>query len=121
MSEVRGSSTGISLHSVGSKYARQHGDTLLHPSLVTLDDIKEVKVLIIVLGADIDKISPPELVRIFKDVASPEGWTIRYDVENTAVVKRTEEAHQDMLDWFNKLIYFIAEQNQEPLGYFVEQ
>ncbi|KAK9169557.1 hypothetical protein Syun_001697 [Stephania yunnanensis] len=110
----------------------------------------EVKVPIIVLGAEIDKISPPELVKNFKDAASPElnynmkfstyasvvavcfsrnhkwtyacslpphidihvkifdrclhGWTIRYDVENAEVVKRTEEAHRDMLDWFNKYV-----------------
>ncbi|KAK9146760.1 hypothetical protein Sjap_006663 [Stephania japonica] len=77
----------------------------------------EVKVPIAVLGAEFDKISPPELVKQFKDAASPEvdirvkifdgcahGWTVRYDVEDAAVVKRAEEAHQDLLDWFNKYV-----------------
>ncbi|KAK9086659.1 hypothetical protein Syun_029053 [Stephania yunnanensis] len=90
---------------------------MLHPSLVTLDDIKEVKVPIAVLGAEIDNISPPELVKQFKDAAAPEvdihvkifdgcvhGWTVRYEVEDAAAVKRAEEAHQDMLDWFNKYV-----------------
>ncbi|KAJ0716611.1 putative dienelactone hydrolase, alpha/Beta hydrolase [Helianthus annuus] len=39
---------------------------LLHPSFVTLDDIKGVKVPIGILGAEIDKRSPPELVKEFK-------------------------------------------------------
>ncbi|KAK9086661.1 hypothetical protein Syun_029055 [Stephania yunnanensis] len=90
---------------------------MLHPSLISLDDIKEVKVPISVLGAEIDQMSPPELVRQFKDVVKPEvdlhvkifdgcvhGWTVRYDVEDATAVKRAEEAHQDMLDWFNKYV-----------------
>ncbi|KAJ0614363.1 putative dienelactone hydrolase, alpha/Beta hydrolase [Helianthus annuus] len=39
---------------------------LLHPSFVTLDDIKGVKVPIGILGAEIDKRSPPELVEEFE-------------------------------------------------------
>ncbi|KAK9146758.1 hypothetical protein Sjap_006661 [Stephania japonica] len=90
---------------------------MLHPSLISLDDIKEVKVPISVLGAEIDEMSPPELVRQFKDVVKPEvdlhvkifdgcehGWTVRYDIEDATAVKRAEEAHQDMLDWINKYV-----------------
>ncbi|CAL5357534.1 endo-1,3;1,4-beta-D-glucanase-like isoform X3 [Camellia sinensis] len=43
---------------------------LLHPSLVTVDDIKELKVPIAILGAEIDKISPPELLKQFEEVLS---------------------------------------------------
>ncbi|MFS7978969.1 putative alpha/Beta hydrolase [Helianthus anomalus] len=39
---------------------------LLYPSFVTLDDIKGVKVPIGILGAEIDKRSPPELVKEFE-------------------------------------------------------
>uniref|UniRef100_A0A251TCF5 Putative alpha/Beta hydrolase fold protein n=1 Tax=Helianthus annuus TaxID=4232 RepID=A0A251TCF5_HELAN len=39
---------------------------LLHPSFVTLDDIKGVKVPIGILGAEINKRSPPELVKEFE-------------------------------------------------------
>ncbi|KAK6937492.1 Dienelactone hydrolase [Dillenia turbinata] len=88
---------------------------LLHPSLVTVDDIKEIKAPIAVLGAEIDKISPPELLKQFEEVLStkPEvngyvkifpgvahGWTVRYSHEDAAAVKFAEEAHQNMLEWF---------------------
>ncbi|KAD2393971.1 hypothetical protein E3N88_40948 [Mikania micrantha] len=39
---------------------------LLHPTSVTLDDIKGVKVPVAILGAEFDKISPPELVKQFE-------------------------------------------------------
>ncbi|KAF8387990.1 hypothetical protein HHK36_026656 [Tetracentron sinense] len=92
---------------------------LLHPSLVTLDDIKEVKVPIAVLGAEIDKMSPPALLKQFEEVLSAKsevdchvkifpgvahGWTMRYKDEDEAAVKCAKEAHQDMLDWFTKYI-----------------
>ncbi|KAJ4969450.1 hypothetical protein NE237_016151 [Protea cynaroides] len=92
---------------------------LLHPSLVTVDDIKEVKVPIAVLGAEFDKISPPELLKQFEPILSskPEvdayvkifpgvvhGWTVRYDIEREEAVKAAEEAHQHMLDWFAKYV-----------------
>ncbi|KAL3717509.1 hypothetical protein ACJRO7_009011 [Eucalyptus globulus] len=84
---------------------------LLHPSQVT------VKAPIAVLGAEYDKLSPPELLKQFEEIlsAKPEvdgyvkifagvehGWTVRYKDEDEAVVKSAEEAHKDMLDWFNK-------------------
>lgn len=92
---------------------------LLHPSFVTLEDIKGVKVPIAVLGAEIDQMSPPELVKQFEEAlnAKPEvdgfvkifpgvahGWTVRYNLEDAAAVKFAEEAHQDMLGWFQKHI-----------------
>ncbi|KAJ8434151.1 hypothetical protein Cgig2_000871 [Carnegiea gigantea] len=83
---------------------------LLHPSFVTVDDIKAVKVPIAVLGAEIDQRSPPELVKQFEEVlkAKPEvdglvkifpgvahGWSVRYDPQDLAAVKSAEEAYQD--------------------------
>lgn len=90
---------------------------LLHPSFVTVDDIKEVKAPIAILGAEIDKMSPPELIKQFEEILSskPEvdnfvkiypgvahGWTVRYDVEDKKAVESAEEAHRDMLEWFTK-------------------
>ncbi|KAF9618364.1 hypothetical protein IFM89_000999 [Coptis chinensis] len=92
---------------------------LCHPSFVTVDDIKDVNAPIAVLGAEIDQMSPPELVKQFDEVlsAKPEvdrfvkifpgvahGWTVRYKDEDEAAVKCAQEAHQDMLDWFTKYV-----------------
>ncbi|XP_065863448.1 endo-1,3;1,4-beta-D-glucanase-like [Euphorbia lathyris] len=88
---------------------------LLHPSFVSVDDIKAVEVPIAVLGAEIDHLSPPALLKQFEEVlnAKPEvncyvkifpkvshGWTVRYDVEDENAVKCAEEAHGNMLEWF---------------------
>uniref|UniRef100_A0A0V0I7Y2 Putative endo-1,3-1,4-beta-D-glucanase-like n=1 Tax=Solanum chacoense TaxID=4108 RepID=A0A0V0I7Y2_SOLCH len=90
---------------------------LLRPSLVKVDDFKEVKAPIAILAAEIDKISPPELIKQFEEILSskPEvdkfvknfpgvkhGWTVRYNVENKEAVQHAEEAHRDMLDWLTK-------------------
>ncbi|CAN6548087.1 unnamed protein product [Malus baccata var. baccata] len=98
-----------------SKHALIQAAVLCHPSLVTVDDIKEVKVPISILGAEIDQMSPPEVVKQFEEVltAKPEvkshvkifpkvshGWTVRYSVEDEAACKSAEEAHQDLLKWF---------------------
>jgi dienelactone hydrolase len=92
---------------------------LLHPNFVTVDDIKEVKVPIAVLGAELDKISPPELLKQFEDVLSAKpklksyvkifpgvahGWTMRYQVDDEKAVKSAEEAHQNMLDWLAEYV-----------------
>lgn len=90
---------------------------LLHPATVTVDDIKEVRVAIAVLGAEFDNLSPPELLKQFEPVLSskPEvdsyvkifhgtkhGWTTRYEDEDKIEVESAEEAHKDMMAWFNK-------------------
>ncbi|CAM0955620.1 unnamed protein product [Alopecurus aequalis] len=88
-----------------------------HPSFVTVDDIKEVKCPIAVLGAETDRTSPPELVRQFEQVLSSKsaigylvkifpgvshGWTVRYNSDEAAAVKSAEEALADLTDWFKK-------------------
>ncbi|KAJ1427229.1 Dienelactone hydrolase [Sesbania bispinosa] len=90
---------------------------LLHPSFVSLDDIKGVDIPIAILGAELDKISPPELLKQFEQVLTAKpgvdslvkifpkvshGWSLRYKNEDAEAVKAAEEAHQDMLDWFAK-------------------
>ncbi|KAI4345552.1 hypothetical protein L6164_012663 [Bauhinia variegata] len=90
---------------------------LLHPSFVTVDDIKAVNIPICVLGAEIDKSTPPEVVKQFEQVLNAKptvdchvkifpkvshGWTVRYKPEDTETVKAAEEAHQHLLDWFAK-------------------
>ncbi|XP_030476286.1 endo-1,3;1,4-beta-D-glucanase-like [Syzygium oleosum] len=89
---------------------------LLHPPLVTPDDIEGVKVPIAVLGAEIDETAPPELLKQFEEVltAKPEvdgfvkvfpktnhGWTVRYKDEDEAAAM---EAHSDMIQWFVKYV-----------------
>ncbi|XP_073122147.1 endo-1,3;1,4-beta-D-glucanase-like [Henckelia pumila] len=92
---------------------------LLHPSFVTVDDMQGVKVPLSILGAEIDQMSPPELVKQFETAlnAKPEincfvkifpgvahGWSVRYKEEDEHSVKSAAEAHSDMLDWFTKYL-----------------
>ncbi|KAK1562889.1 hypothetical protein Q3G72_018569 [Acer saccharum] len=93
---------------------------LCHPSFVTVDDIKGVEVPIAVLGAEIDHLSPPSLLKQFEEVITANnevdgyvkifpkvehGWTVRYDVGDEAAVKPAEEAHQNMLEWFANVLF----------------
>ncbi|KHN03436.1 Endo-1,3(4)-beta-D-glucanase [Glycine soja] len=100
---------------------------LLHPSFISLDDIKGVDTPIAILGAEIDQVSPPELVKQFEQVLAAKsgisfmsiffvlvasfvkifpkvshGWAVRYNTEDAEAVKVAEEAHQDLLDWLAK-------------------
>ncbi|XP_056162320.1 endo-1,3;1,4-beta-D-glucanase-like isoform X1 [Syzygium oleosum] len=89
---------------------------LLHPALVTPDDIEGVKVPIAVLGAEIDETAPPELLKQFEEVLTAKsevdgfvkvfpktthGWTVRYKDEDEAAAM---EAHSDMIQWFVKYV-----------------
>ncbi|KAJ1262781.1 hypothetical protein BS78_09G136300 [Paspalum vaginatum] len=90
---------------------------VLHPGPITVDDIKEVKCPISILGAEIDHISPPEVIKQFEQVLAANsevahsvkifpgvahGWSVRYSPDNAAAVKSAEEALGDTIDWFNK-------------------
>ncbi|KAM7255764.1 hypothetical protein ACFE04_011505 [Oxalis oulophora] len=101
-----------------SKFALIEAAVLLHPSFVTVEDINDGKVPISILGAEIDHLSPPALVKKFEETlnAKPEvdayvkifpkvshGWTVRYNLEDAEAVKSADEAHQNMLEWFAKL------------------
>ncbi|XP_020227431.1 endo-1,3;1,4-beta-D-glucanase [Cajanus cajan] len=89
----------------------------LHPSFVSVDDIKGVDIPIAILGAEIDKMSPPELLQQFEQVLTAKpgvdslvkifpkvshGWSVRYDKKDAEAVKAAEEAHQVLLNWFAK-------------------
>ncbi|CAI0466438.1 unnamed protein product [Linum tenue] len=90
--------------------AHINAGVLLHPSFVTVDDIKEVKAPLAVLGAEFDHLSPPALVKQFEEFDGfvkifpgvAHGWTVRYKAEDEAEVKAAEEAHNDALEWFAK-------------------
>ncbi|KAI3803236.1 hypothetical protein L1987_31385 [Smallanthus sonchifolius] len=91
---------------------------ILHPLFVTLEDIKGVKIPIAILSAEIDNISPPELIKEFEAalVANEvdhsvkiypgvtHGWVLRYKDDDAAEVKSAEEAQQDLVDWFGKYL-----------------
>lgn len=102
-----------------AKHAYINAAVLLHPSFVTLDDIQGVEVPISILGAEIDQLSPPQLLEQFDQVLKAKnevdafvkiypgvshGWTVKYNSEDAEAAKRAEEAHKDMLDWFVKYI-----------------
>ncbi|KAH9682980.1 DLH domain-containing protein [Citrus sinensis] len=86
---------------------------LLHPSNVTEDEIKVVKVPIAVLGAERDNGLPPAQMKRFDEIlyAKPKfdhlvktypgvchGWTVRYFVNDTFAVNSAAEAHEDMIN-----------------------
>ncbi|XP_031247782.1 endo-1,3;1,4-beta-D-glucanase-like isoform X2 [Pistacia vera] len=90
---------------------------LLHPGLITDNEINEVRVPVAILGAEIDHATPPEQVKHFGEILSSKseldclvkvfpsvshGWSVRYNVEDESAVKSAEEAHEDMLNWFTK-------------------
>ncbi|CAL4908062.1 unnamed protein product [Urochloa decumbens] len=93
---------------------------VLHPGPVTVDDIKEIKCPISILGAEIDHTAPPELVKQFEQVLAANsaqvphfvkifpgvahGWSVRYNHDDAAAVKSAEEALGDTIDWFNKYL-----------------
>ncbi|XP_061345525.1 endo-1,3;1,4-beta-D-glucanase-like [Gastrolobium bilobum] len=92
---------------------------LLHPSFITVDDIDGVNVPIAILGAELDTITPQELIKQFEQVLTaksgvdsyvkifpkvPHGWTVRYDTNDPEAVKAAEEAHKILLDWFDKYL-----------------
>ncbi|XP_058211362.1 endo-1,3;1,4-beta-D-glucanase-like isoform X3 [Rhododendron vialii] len=102
-----------------AKYAYVQATVLLHPSFVSWQDVQAVEVPISILGAEIDPISPPQLLKKFAEdlKAKPEvdcfvkifpgarhGWTVRYKDEDTVAVKLADEAHKDMVDWFVKYV-----------------
>ncbi|CAL4900648.1 unnamed protein product [Urochloa decumbens] len=88
-----------------------------HPSRVTVNDMKEIKCPIEVLGGEFDAISPPKLVhqlelaleqnkaidhfvKIFPRVAH--GFACRYDSSDPFAVETAEAARKDMIGWFSK-------------------
>ncbi|KAF3341395.1 endo-1,3-1,4-beta-D-glucanase-like isoform X1 [Carex littledalei] len=100
-----------------AKAAEIQAAVLLHPSLVSVDDIKEVKCPISILGAETDHLSPPELVKQYEAVLAEKsevdyfvkifpgvahGWAVRYKADDASAVKSADEARTDMLEWFNK-------------------
>ncbi|XP_070667303.1 endo-1,3;1,4-beta-D-glucanase-like [Malus domestica] len=104
-----------------SKHDYIKAASLCHPSFVTLDDIKAVKIPTQILGAEIDGTSPPELVKQFEEALAARseitsqvkifqkvehGWTTRYNVEDEAACKAAEEAYEDLMEWFLNLLYY---------------
>ncbi|PON44296.1 Dienelactone hydrolase [Parasponia andersonii] len=93
---------------------------LLHPSFVTVEDIKGVIVPIEKLGAGINDITPPAILKqyegilatkvheidsyvdIFPNVAH--GWRLRYNVDDEVAANSANGAHNKMLDWFSKYL-----------------
>ncbi|XP_011090811.1 endo-1,3;1,4-beta-D-glucanase-like [Sesamum indicum] len=102
-----------------AKYDCIEAAVVLHPGPITVEEINEVKTPIAILGAEIDHIGPPEMVKQLEDVLSskPEvdsfvkifpgvghGWTVRYNDDDEFEVKSALESHSDMLNWLTKYV-----------------
>ncbi|KAG0570363.1 hypothetical protein KC19_6G156800 [Ceratodon purpureus] len=100
------------------------GDTPLaaaimcHPSFITNDEMKEVKVPLVVLGAEIDIVTAAaqvmeygailhdnaaivgseSYVKIYK--GADHGWTTRYNLNDVEARNRAETAHEEIIAWF---------------------
>ncbi|KAJ1693329.1 hypothetical protein LUZ63_010027 [Rhynchospora breviuscula] len=100
-----------------AKAAKIQAAVLLHPSLVSVDDIREVKCPIAILGAETDHLSPPELVKQYEEALAEKsevdyfvkifpgvahGWAVRYNADDATAVQKADEARNDMVGWFNK-------------------
>jgi len=87
------------------------------PNYSTCYLTSEVKCPFSILGAEIDHVSPPELIKQFEQVLSANsgvahfvkifpgvahGWSVRYSHDDAAAVASAEEAMVDTIDWFNK-------------------
>ncbi|MCO5571289.1 hypothetical protein L7F22_025027 [Adiantum nelumboides] len=93
---------------------------LAHPSLVTVEDIQDVKTPIAILAAEHDTTTPPDLAQKFIDTLKSKselesfahiypgvahGWTCRYNPDDPKEVANAEEAHTKMLEWFGKFLH----------------
>ncbi|XP_066166935.1 endo-1,3;1,4-beta-D-glucanase isoform X2 [Oryza sativa Japonica Group] len=120
------STVGVGGYCWGGKVAVELSKTeetkavvISHPALVVVDDMKEVKCPIEILGGELDTISPPQLihqledaldqnkrvhhlVKIFPD--APHGFACRYNATDPFAVKTAEEARADMVKWFDKYL-----------------
>ncbi|KAL3507988.1 hypothetical protein ACH5RR_033370 [Cinchona calisaya] len=92
---------------------------VLHPGPISEDEINEVRVPIALLGAEIDNYCSAEEIKRLGSILAQKsvvdsfvkvfpgtehGWTTRYKDEDELAVKKAEESHSDMLNWFTKYI-----------------
>ncbi|KAH7302614.1 hypothetical protein KP509_23G079600 [Ceratopteris richardii] len=93
---------------------------MCHPSFVSVDDIKEVKIPIAILAAETDNITPPAMAAQFQEILGSKkdvksfvkiypgtfhGWVNRYDPSNPVQLGKAEEAHKKIFEWLQTYLH----------------
>ncbi|CAM6118663.1 unnamed protein product [Calypogeia fissa] len=90
---------------------------ILHPGMVTNDEIKLVKTPFAILAAELDQTTTVAQVEEYKKILESQneidyfvkvfpgqkhGWTVRYDENDEKSFKPAHESHEDTINWFKK-------------------
>eukprot|EP00850_Spirogloea_muscicola_P000283 SM000001S04685 [mRNA] locus=s1:1635029:1636365:- [translate_table: standard] len=107
---------GAKVAALAAKRAGAQALTMCHPSATTVDDIEGLTMPTAILGAEIDKATPPSLAKEFEDILQKNGitnfvkifpkvshgWTMRYNEDNEEARQAAHEAYCNAIAFFKE-------------------